>query len=171
MDRYSTRSVLVGAEAYAQTKKKDKCVVIPKEEDEKVLLFFRSVLSMINIHVQKYVIEEDRKVKRTRRPENLSTEWVMGIREDAWEAIKTVPLAKTMTGAEQTRVRQSRANLRDEVNKDKSLFEALGMKRRTYMTRTRPASSSKSRSFINGTCALSITSFTVSGLVEAGASS
>ncbi|CAM9091757.1 unnamed protein product, partial [Laminaria digitata] len=81
---YSTRDVLCGAERYGG----NQGVASPKDDDARVLLFLRGVLCMVNVQVQKYVIDDDRKIKRRRDAVTLPKEVckkTLSLRMDAWK--------------------------------------------------------------------------------------
>lgn len=125
---YSTRDVLCGAERYGG----NQGVTSPKEDDERVLLFLRGVVCMVNVQIQKYVIDDDRKIKRRRDAVTLPKEVckkTLSLRMDAWKGIQVVSLADTMTEHEESILGKSGGGLLEEARRDGSLFMALGLGR------------------------------------------
>lgn len=84
--RYTTREVLEGAERYGG----DQGVTSPAKDDERVLLFLRAVLCMVNVQVRQFVVEDDKTFKRRYYPVALATDVrdkMMRTRKIAWDTI------------------------------------------------------------------------------------
>ncbi|CAN0272222.1 unnamed protein product [Scytosiphon promiscuus] len=87
---------------------------------------------MVHVQVQKYVIDDDRKIKRRRDAVTLPKEVckkTLSLRMDAWKGIQAVSLADTMTEYEKSILGKSGGGLLEEARCDGSLFMALGLGR------------------------------------------
>ena len=123
--KYTTREVLEGAERYGG----GQGVPSPATDDDRVRLFLRAVLCMVNVQVRQFLLEDDTKVKRKRRAQPLgdNREKIMGIRKSAWGAVQGASLTDTMTKNEQSVLREAGGGLLQEVSREKSLPDALGL--------------------------------------------
>lgn len=124
--RYTTREVLEGAERYGG----DQCATSPAKDDERVLLFLRAVLCMVNVQVRRFLVVDDTKFKRKYNPVALAPDVakeMMSIREIAWDTIQKAKLTDTMTESEKFILGEADGKLLEEVGCTGSLLEALGL--------------------------------------------
>ncbi|CAM9967805.1 unnamed protein product [Ectocarpus sp. 13 AM-2016] len=123
---FSTRDVLCGAERYGG----NQGVTSPKDGDTRALLLLRGVLCMVNFQLQKYVVDDDRKIKRWGDTVTLPKEvckTTLSLRMDAWRGIQAASLADTMTEYEESIIGKSGGGLLEEARCDGSLLVALGL--------------------------------------------
>lgn len=94
-------------------------------------LFLRGVLSMVNVQVQKYLIEDNLRVKRRRDAVRLPPDTMvqtMRLRKQALEEIRETRASDTMTQHELELLGESDKNLLEELGKAKSFLELLGLR-------------------------------------------
>lgn len=106
-------------------------VVSPSEDARHVGLFLRGVLSMVNVQVHKYLIEDYLKAKRRCDAADLppgKKEQTMKLRKQALEDIKDTRASDTMTQYELELLGESDKNLVADLKKDKSFVELLELR-------------------------------------------